>query len=422
MLYLSKLFLLQQSFLLRSLHGIVIFSSVVAITGCESIRINDVASSGYRTLFYISEPVTNHSFAETDIKESSHVEAKATLLFEKEPKSRPERLAQTPPFIKVEQSNDTVAQKPSHEASLGAPTSTLTLSKEDVVQHEMKMEEDFHAPSQSPLNSLDSNTELNEKIGQDNHVLSFDFLAWLNSLFEKNPESESDALALVSATESTDAPEEDEKNEILVAQINALNDAQPASAGTPPELSSSNTLSNNINETIINRASNDAALKKQNKKTKVLNEKVKQALRKADIEILSWQLEMQRAINNNLDCRLSSPTLQLESDDYTTQVWLNIENNQLTLNATTHIDPNLPFVGIYLDNGKIEKFLPNEHPLHVVWGGNLSDLIASNTKLQMVIGGNDLKTQVQLAAIDLNNLRQIYPKYLACTQRVLGKI
>ncbi len=56
--------------------------------------------------------------------------------------------------------------------------------------------------------------------------------------------------------------------------------------------------------------------------------------------------------------------------------------------------------------------------------GRIVDLLDSDKSLRLVliIGGNDLKSRVQLASIDLNTLRQIYPKYLACTQRVLGHL
>ncbi|MFV1873329.1 MAG: hypothetical protein ACMZ64_08430 [Oleiphilus sp.] len=205
------------------------------------------------------------------------------------------------------------------------------------------------------------------------------------------------------------------ENEALVAEINALTVSQPSSAGfTSPmkTLTADTSLDLTLQQNVPRTTPQETVFEDHS----VLHARIKQAMKHVEVEMLNWHLDRQRVANNHETCRLSSPTIQLDSNQYTTQVWFNIERGQFILNATTHIDPTLPEVGIYLDNGKVEKFLPTQHPSYVSWAGNLNDLLAKNTKLQLVISGSDLKTEVQFASIDLDNLKQMYPKYIACNQ------
>ena len=205
------------------------------------------------------------------------------------------------------------------------------------------------------------------------------------------------------------------ESEALVAEINALTVSQPSSAGfTSPmkTLTADTSLDLTLQQNVPRTTPQETVFEDHS----VLHARIKQAMKHVEVEMLNWHLDRQRVANNHETCRLSSPTIQLDSNQYTTQVWFNIERGQFILNATTHIDPTLPEVGIYLDNGKVEKFLPTQHPSYVSWAGNLNDLLAKNTKLQLVISGSDLKTEVQFASIDLDNLKQMYPKYIACNQ------
>lgn len=219
---------------------------------------------------------------------------------------------------------------------------------------------------------------------------------------------------------SNSAPQHDVESDVmeseaLVAEINTLTVSQPSSAGfTSPmkTLTADTSLDLSLQQNVPRTTPQETVFEDHS----VLHARIKQAMKHVEVEMLNWHLDRQRVANNNEACRLSSPTIQLDSDHYTTQIWFSIEQGQFILNATTHIDPTLPVVGIYLDNGKVEKFLPTQHPSYVSWAGNLKDLLAKNTTLQLVISGSDLKTEVQFASIDLDNLKQIYPKYIACNQ------
>ena len=195
-----------------------------------------------------------------------------------------------------------------------------------------------------------------------------------------------------------------EKDEYLVAEVNALTASNPTAAGQKQAIE---------NHTDYN-------MDYEKRTIKLMDKQLKHAMKTAQYELLSWQFSTQKAENEHADCHLSSPTIQLDSSHYTTQFWLSIEEDHLVVNATTHIDPVHPLVGIYLDNGVFERFSTEHHSHYVSWDGSISRLLKENKNIKLVISGNDLQNEVQLAAINLALLSKIYPKYQSCTKRSLG--
>jgi len=117
-------------------------------------------------------------------------------------------------------------------------------------------------------------------------------------------------------------------------------------------------------------------------------------------------------------CHLSTPTLQLDEYDYTTQLWLNVVDDKLIVNTTTNINIDLPNVGIKAGNGTLEHFSQSLFAGNVIWSGNLNKTINSSSELSIFIGGDELGGRTQQAVIELKGLKNIYPAYQACNKKV----
>jgi SepF-like predicted cell division protein (DUF552 family) len=385
MLYLSKQFHLQHKSINRCLNGIIVSLSFVVMSGCEHIRLNDLSSNGSNTLFYIAEDI------DQDQNQFSDLEGMTVST----PQS--EEL-----HLDINYNIDQQVETQSMRLNIDQEFSLSEEAIPAVEATETSFFESLFSYSQTTNNLSDSiaSEELIEVSDNDKRIEEN----------EVTVDIAAQELLEVKATVN-----EAVSDDLLMAQVNNLNTLDPSSAGQKIQLHRQDSL------LIAPTQVKEKTSIKSKASFPPISKDLKKALASTSLEILQWQLEMQKAKNDRIDCRLSSPTLQIDSHQYTTQLWLNIENNRLFVNATTDIDPTLPFVGIHFDDGRFEPFSLSSHPQYAIWEGDLGDLIKSNKQMKLVLSGNDLKSQIQLASIDLTALRHIYPKYLACTQRLIGQ-
>lgn len=394
MLFLSKKFHLQHKLINRCLNGLVISCTFVVMSGCENIRVNDISASGNKTLFYFASQSDDASPA----SDQSAADLSNTALV---------------PEIEPEASN--VLALDIHDATVVQIGEVEQVEQVEQAQlssgamPELTIQENVQAPELDA--SLDENVPVSG------------FGQWLSGFFDSDSEKvesddvelaktdrelKSDASSTKEASQNllTDAvlPDDALSNAQWLSKINALNVSEPTAAGQASSLDS-----------LVDNAEKNDKLG-----SKTISKRLKRAMASATLEIVQWQLDMQKNTNDGIECRLSSPTLQLDSRDYTTQLWFNIEDNRLYVNATTDINPMHPEVGIYLDNGLHQPFSSKPHPFYVAWEGDIEALLKENQNLKFVISGNDLQSELQLAAINLASLRKIYPRYQSCTKRLLG--
>ena len=408
MLYLSRIFHLQHNYINRCLNGFVISLFFVVMSGCENIRYNTISESGNKTLFYFASSsdevnLNRDQSLETPIDDYSAEKLLVDAAFD----------------------NENLNSHSEIEESVLNQESIVPLAKDS---SEMIAESgsgnDLKQPTE--LIKIDANKVVSEgKAETETSILDSGLTEWMSSLFSSDPQ---ESEGLVDGDDDTILIEDDNayltvkvmgdkhqaldplpisniSDDALVAQINALNKSEPTAAGTKP---------NEVTQQVY-------AEKDAQRLTEKMSQQLKRASKIANLEIFQWQLEMQKAAHNRIDCRLSSPTIQLDSPNYTTQLWFTIENNRLIVNATTDIDPMLPLVGLYLENGGFEKFLSKKHSHYVAWEGDIEGLLIENRLIKLVISGNDLQSEIQLAAINLASLKSIYPKYQSCTKRLLGR-
>jgi hypothetical protein len=364
------------------------------MSGCEHIRLNDLSSNGSNTLFYIEADI------DQDQNQASELESMTVS------NSQSDVLNLDINKIDISQNFDQQAETQSISLNIDKELSSnkeLSLSEQAMSEVEV-VETSF-------FDRLFSNNQTTDEVSDSRDSGEEIEVSDSDKLVDENE------VAVETATQASHEVTVNEavSDALLIAQVNNLNALNPTSAGQKSQLlgqDSALLVPTQVKEKNIikNRASFPP-----------ISKELKKALASSSVEILHWQLEMQKAKNDGINCRLSSPTMQIDSHQYTTQLWLNIENNRLFVNATTDIDPTLPFVGIHFDNGSFEAFSSSHHPQYAIWEGDLGDLIKSNKQMNLVLSGNDLKSQIQLASIDLSALRNIYPKYLACTKRLIGQ-
>ena len=113
-------------------------------------------------------------------------------------------------------------------------------------------------------------------------------------------------------------------------------------------------------------------------------------------------------------CRVSTPTRQLDQPDYSTQLWLNIINDELIVNTSTSIDIKQQGVGIKTNNEKLTPFSKSMHSDTVVWSGDIAKILKNSHQLDIVIGGHELGKKTIATSFSLKNLKSAYSAYDDC--------
>jgi hypothetical protein len=131
-----------------------------------------------------------------------------------------------------------------------------------------------------------------------------------------------------------------------------------------------------------------------------------------------WQLVKRDDAGYQEICSLSSSTIQVELENYSTQVWLRVVGTDLLVNATTNIDVNKPRVGVKFDDGSLQSFTKSYFNTGAVWSGDLGNELKNNKQLYINIGGNELGMRTQEVAINLKDLKAAYSEYQQCNSGI----
>lgn len=113
-------------------------------------------------------------------------------------------------------------------------------------------------------------------------------------------------------------------------------------------------------------------------------------------------------------CRISTPTMQIDQHDFTSQLWFSVIDGKLLVNSTTNIDIKQPGVGIKANNGTLKRFAEKVHASNAVWSGNLKKTLKSSDELKIILGGQELGKNTHETSIDLKDLKKGFPEYQKC--------
>jgi len=125
-------------------------------------------------------------------------------------------------------------------------------------------------------------------------------------------------------------------------------------------------------------------------------------------------LDWHREEGASSSCVLSTPTVQIESDDYTTQLWFYIANNQLFIHTTANLDISLPGVGIQFGGEKLQAFSDLLRGRTSVWQGDLQKNLQTSDKMRVVLGVNELSKFKQELTVNLEGLKSAYYQNKTC--------
>jgi hypothetical protein len=180
-------------------------------------------------------------------------------------------------------------------------------------------------------------------------------------------------------------------NENIIAAINALTIENPSAAGIPTETMEQEVSARIQSEKTVAQSESESFIK----------------------PLVKTTAEMKAAWH---ECALSTPTIELESPDYTTQMWLNVYDDRIMVNTTTNIDINMKQVGVKVDNGKLQKFSGKLYASNVVWSADVQSLFKNNKSLKIFIGGDELGRNRQAAEISMAELKALYKANTNCSK------
>lgn len=196
---------------------------------------------------------------------------------------------------------------------------------------------------------------------------------------------------LVAKSEPTppSSPSEVEHNDDKeIAAIQAITETQPTAAGIAPQ----SVLLNSPNP--------------MNPEKKIL---VTQAI---SMDSDGWLLETGWAAQPQ-KCRITTATFEINQNDYATQVWLDISDNQLAVVASSNIDIKKKGVGLKFDDNKLLAFTHNIFSNTAAINRDLSKLLLASNQLDIFLGGNEFKGTQQVS-IPLQGLKDAFKEFQNC--------
>ncbi len=173
-----------------------------------------------------------------------------------------------------------------------------------------------------------------------------------------------------------------------VAKVNRLTETEPTAAGIAPQavlMSTTNPMH---------------------------PEEVKKPTQQISMSAEGWILETGWAPKSE-KCRLTTDTFEITQNDYSTQLWLDISSNQLSVVTSTNVNIRQKGVGIQFDGQKLIPFSANQFANTAVVNQDLSKLLLASNELNIYIGGNEFNG-VQQVSIPLQGLKQAFKEYKTC--------
>jgi hypothetical protein len=271
------------------------------------------------------------------------------------------------------------------------------------------------------LSSSDDQTEL---LAEAAPVEKTAIGLWVNNILStkavpavaaSTPVTTVSAAAVSTAASTTKAPKTkapvkdvaEAADQTAIAEVNALTLKFPSAAGSAVALAKLDTSEDIGSEEPVTKMEVNARSDK-----KVLSF----ASSAAGASSISWRVEKNWDNNHPGECRISTPTIQVNQGDYSAQLWLDVIDGKLIVNTSANIDINLPTVGIAPKNGELIQFATNGFPTSAVWSGDLQKTLAKHKFITISLSGNDTGGNNLVTSLNLDSLKKAYPAYRNCNK------
>ncbi|OZG70734.1 hypothetical protein BTA51_24420 [Hahella sp. CCB-MM4] len=215
-----------------------------------------------------------------------------------------------------------------------------------------------------------------------------------------------------STTQVSSASEEDSiQNREIIKDLNSA--PAPAAGQAITAMPSSNAGQDAVTEEAVAQA----AAPKQNTKDSLhkLLQNLEQPSKPDQILGTYGIWELRKVWNGNESgCRLSTHTIQVDDDRFTSQIWVSVQPQHLILNASSEIHLNASGSGVRLDKGQLIPFTGQAIPSHAVLSDDLINRLAKSQKLHLYVMIGDLQSRVTHTEINLKDLRAAVGAFNKC--------
>lgn len=114
-------------------------------------------------------------------------------------------------------------------------------------------------------------------------------------------------------------------------------------------------------------------------------------------------------------CKLKTPTLQIGNKEYSSQIWMDIEEQQIIVNAYMALDIKHPKTGIQIDNNTLMPFAEKVNSTRAVVTGDMTAQLSSGKELHIFINGEEVGKQVLKRNVKLTDMNAAISALRSCS-------
>ncbi len=114
-------------------------------------------------------------------------------------------------------------------------------------------------------------------------------------------------------------------------------------------------------------------------------------------------------------CKLKTPTLQIGNKEYSSQIWMDIEEQKIVVNAYMALDIEHPKTGIQIDNQALMPFADRVSSTRAVVSGDMTARLSAAKELHIFINGKEVGKQVLKRNVKLTNMNAAISALRSCS-------
>ncbi len=128
-----------------------------------------------------------------------------------------------------------------------------------------------------------------------------------------------------------------------------------------------------------------------------------------------WKLQKNWDGNHPNDCRLSSATIQVNGNDFTSQIWFSLENGRFLINSSAPIAADSSGVGVKIDNGTLIGLKRISDAWRAVVDQNLVEKLKSAKTVDLYLKLGPDSQKITRSTIDVSELRSGLASLKSCS-------
>lgn len=114
-------------------------------------------------------------------------------------------------------------------------------------------------------------------------------------------------------------------------------------------------------------------------------------------------------------CKLKTPTLQIGNKEYSSQIWMDIEEQKIIVNAYMALDIKHPKTGIQIDNQALVPFAEKVNSTRAVVTGDMTAQLSAGKELHIYINGKEVGKKVLKRNVKLTDMNAAISALRSCS-------